>query len=50
MDNKQLKLYVKIGSIVAGVITVLFVVKTHPIPVIILGVEAAVYFVAEYLL
>jgi hypothetical protein len=49
MDKQQIYLYVQIGAVVAGVITALVVVTTHPIPVILLGVEAGVYFVAEYL-
>ena len=45
----KLSLYLRIGAIVAGVVTTLVVVKTHPVPVILLGVEAVVYFVGEYL-
>jgi hypothetical protein len=45
----KLSLYLRIGAIVAGAITALVVVKTHPIPVILLAIEAAIYFVGEYL-
>jgi hypothetical protein len=45
----KLSLYLRIGAIVAGIITALIVVNTHPIPVILLGVEAGIYFVGEYL-
>lgn len=45
----KLSLYLRIGALVAGVVTALVVVKTHPIPVILLGLEAGVYFVGEYL-
>lgn len=45
----KLSLYLRIGALVAGLITALFIIKTHPIPVILLVIEAAVYFVGEYL-
>jgi len=49
MDKNQIGLYMQIGSVVAGVITALLVIKTHPIPVILLGVEAGIYFIGAYL-
>ena len=45
----KLSLYLRIGALLAGVITALVVVKTHPIPAILLAVEAGIYFVGEYL-
>jgi hypothetical protein len=50
MDKQQLGTYIQIGAIVAGVITALLFIKTHPIPLIILAVEAGVYFLAKTLL
>jgi len=45
----KLSLYLRIGALVAGVITAAVFVKSHPLPFILLGIEAAVYFVGEYL-
>jgi hypothetical protein len=45
----KLSLYLRIGAIVAGVITALVAIKTHPIPIILLVVEAGIYFIGEYL-
>lgn len=50
MDKQQLGTYIQIGAIVAGVITALLFIKTHPIPLIILAVEAGVYFLAKTIL
>lgn len=49
--RKQMKLslYLRIGAIVAGVITAGVFLKLHPIPIILLVVEAGTYFVGEYL-
>lgn len=50
MDKQQLGTYIQIGAIFAGVITALLFIKTHPIPLIILAVEAGVYFLAKTIL
>ena len=49
MDKNQLGLYLQIGSVVAGAITALVTITTHPVPVILLGVEAGIYFIGVYL-
>lgn len=45
----KLSLALRIGALVSGVVTALVVIKTHPIPVVLLVVEAAVYFIGEFL-
>lgn len=49
MDNHEIGQYVKIGGIVVGALTVVVFVVNHPVPIILLGVGAAMYFVGEYL-
>ncbi len=45
----NLSLYLRIGAAIAGVITAAITIKTHPIPIILLVIEAGVYFIGEYL-
>ena len=45
----KVSLIVRAGAIVLGVITAIVLVKTHPIPIMLLSIEAGIYFVGEYL-
>ena len=44
----KISLYLRIGAIIAGVVTAAITIKQHPVPVILLILEAGIYFVGEY--
>ena len=40
---------IKIVSIVLGVITAITLISNHPVPIILLGLEAGLYFIGDHI-
>ena len=49
MDKVTLGNLIKLGSIIVGIITALVLVTRHPVIISLLGLEAAAYFIGEYI-
>jgi hypothetical protein len=49
MTKQEIGLYLQVGGIVLGAVVAVTLVTIHPIPIVLLGIGAGLYFVGDYL-